>query len=132
LSQQFFAVFFSDAQQPFSHFFPHSLPQLIDAVLSFPQPSLQQEAAVLSPFMQDFASFPLQHELMLLASSLLWRMQLACASLLSAEAILSQHAHLLFSAEFCSGADGAVWVAVCAHDATVRARMSASILCFII
>jgi hypothetical protein len=63
-----------DEQQPF----PHSLPlQHAFAVLSFPQPSLQQAAALLSSFMQDFASlppqqdfasFPPQHEAMSFAS----------------------------------------------------------------
>jgi hypothetical protein len=63
-----------DEQQPFSHSL--SL-QHAFAVLSFPQPSLQQLAAPLSAFMQDlaslspqqdFISLPPQHEAMSFAS----------------------------------------------------------------
>jgi hypothetical protein len=59
-AQQFLAVFsdFIAEQQPFSHF----LPQHEAAVLSFPHPSLQQPAALLSSFMQDLASLPPQQD----------------------------------------------------------------------
>lgn len=111
-------------------------------MLSFPH-SLQQEA-VLSLRMHDFASFPQQdlaslpeqHDAMSLLSELciFCRAQQEPSALASDFAILSQQAHLLFSvgAVLCCGVEGAVGVAVCAHDATVRARMSANILCFMI
>jgi hypothetical protein len=56
---------FIPEQQPFSLSLP---PQHAFAVLSFPHPSLQQPAAVLSSFMQDFASFPPQHDAISFAS----------------------------------------------------------------
>jgi hypothetical protein len=52
-------------EQPLRHSLP---PQQAFAVLSFPQLSLQQPAAVLSSFMQDMAPLPPQHEAMSFAS----------------------------------------------------------------
>lgn len=58
-------------------------------------------------------------------------MHAVCPSFESAF-ILSQHALFAFSAgALCAGADGTGWVAVWAHDITVRAKMRAMILNFI-
>jgi hypothetical protein len=123
-----------DEQQPF----PHSLPPQQDfAVLSFPQPSLQQPAAVLSSFMQDlaslpplqdFISLPPQHEAMSFASPF------PCRGQLAPFAILLQHDAFVLSAgaEFWVESEGAVWLEVCAHETTVKARIRANIFDFMI
>lgn len=51
--------FLFEPQHPLPHSF-EALRSQHDAVLSFPQPSLQQEAMALSSFMRDFASLPQQ------------------------------------------------------------------------
>lgn len=123
--------------------FPQSLADLSQqfaVVLFLPQQSSPQVFAVLPSFMQDFASLPaqqdlasLQQEAISLASPAWWCAQQAGASFELEAAIWSQHEHFAFSvgAVPCGGADGVVGVAVCAHDARVRARTNASILCFI-
>jgi hypothetical protein len=126
------AVFslFMPEQQPFSPSWPHFPAQHAVAVLSFAQlsllqPSLQQDAAVLSLsfFMQDMASLPP-------LGFMSFPAQQACASFASVAAILSQHAHFALSAGvvLCCGAAGVVWVEVWAQVATVRARIKANIL----
>jgi hypothetical protein len=129
----------SDEQQLFPQLFPE--PQHAAAVLSFMQPSLQQEVAVLSAlsFMHDIASLPPQQDASLpvqqdsaFASVLFFacRVQLAPSFM---PLILSQQELFAFSAGAVFACGGAgVWVAVWAHEATVRAKTNANILCFII
>jgi len=107
-------------QHPLPHRFA-ALRSQHDAILQLPHPSLQQDAAVLSPFMQDFASFPPQQEVpslpaqqeaMAFPSSLPWRMHAEWSSF-AFVAILSQQAHFGFSVEVLSlGAEGVGWVDV--------------------
>jgi hypothetical protein len=121
-----------DPQQP--------LPQYLPALRSHFIPSLPlQQSAILASFMQDlaslppqqdFASVPAQQEAISFPSCL--PMQAACSSFESDAVILSQHAHLDFSgAVLCWDVEGVLWVAVCAQETTVRARIRASILYFI-
>lgn len=118
-----------DPQQPLpqslpalrSHFIP-SLPLQQSAILS----SFMQDLASLPP-QQDFGSFPAQQEAISFPSCL--PMQAGWVSLESDAAIFSQHAHLDFSGV--CGVEGVLWVAVCAQETTVRARIRASILYFI-
>ena len=123
-----------DEQQSFPQFLS---PQHAFAVLSFPHPSLQQPAALLSAFMQDlaslppqqdFISLPAQHEAVSFASLFSGRWQLAPF------AILEQHDGLALSAgaEFWDESEEEVWLEVCAHDTTVRARTRANIFDFMI
>jgi len=124
------------------HSLPHCFPAFRsqqEAVLcfSFPPPSLQQEAADSSSFMQDlaslpaqqdFSSFPVHHEAMSFPAWLC--MQATCPPF--ASDIWSQQAHFAFSVLVPAwGVDEVFWVAVCAQETKVRARIDASIFGFI-
>ena len=114
----------------FSHCLPEqqalasSFPSFAQQAISCPSPGLpvpQQEAEALSPFEQDFASFPLQHEAASFASlpaqqdislpsfalaSLCFEQAM---SLWSADAIFSQQGQLAFAGlEFCPVGAGVV------------------------
>jgi hypothetical protein len=109
---------------------------------SFPQHSLQLAALPVPAFMHDFASLPLQQAedpspeprdiaFSSFPASPWWQQDFSSLPL----AILAQHAHSAFAcgaAFSCAAGAAGFGVVVWAHDATVRARIDASNLNFMV